>query len=299
MKKKRSKKHHYLPRYYLNGFTDSKNCFFVYDKQTNKIIQTTPGAAFFENNLNTITNPNGSKEDLLEDLYTDTERRSWISFDKIRASTYETSSELLDRMHLFSFLLHLHWRLPSNIKFVEQLSEKLFLDNNQLDYFKLKQKSGEKVPRDVVEKIKKSSFNKKFTKLIVADAPFFKDKDWAAKLENWRFLYTADEKNWYIVGDNPIITKGEHDYDPVNCLEEFIFPVSGKILLVNINPPIDKSLSPKFVLQCNIAIIERAQRFVACQNKDFLEALIKLYKVDVQFGKTNTIISEVFNMLMK
>ncbi|MDH5186552.1 MAG: DUF4238 domain-containing protein, partial [candidate division WOR-3 bacterium] len=284
MKKNNSKKHHYLPRHYLNGFTDSKNRFFVYDKQTNKIIQTTPSATFFENNLNTITYPNGSNEDLLEDIYTDIENRCWVSFDKIRASNYKTPIELLDKMHLFYFLLFLHWRLPSNIKFVEQLSEKLFLDNNQLDYFKLKQKSGEKVPGDVIKKINRSLAFKKFTKIVAPEAPFFKDKDWAAKLENWRFFYTGDEKNWFIVGDNPIVTRGIQDHDPVYCLEEFIFPVSGKILLVNINPPIDKSLSPKSVLECNIAIIERAQRFVACQNKDFLEALIKLYKVDIQLG---------------
>lgn len=83
----------------------------------------------------------------------------------------------------------------------------------------------------------------------------------------------------------------------MNCLSEFVFPVSGNILLININKPINKDLSPEFVIQFNISIIERAQRFVACQNNDFLEALIKIYKVYVKFKKTDTIFTEMFDML--
>ena len=50
-----SKRHHYLPRYYLKGFTNSDNRFFVYDKEEERIFVSSPGAAFFENNLNTVT----------------------------------------------------------------------------------------------------------------------------------------------------------------------------------------------------------------------------------------------------
>ena len=61
MNQKISKKHHYLPVHYLEGFTDSKNTFFVYDKKTEKIFSTNPKGAFFENDLNTITLPGGGK----------------------------------------------------------------------------------------------------------------------------------------------------------------------------------------------------------------------------------------------
>jgi len=38
----RSKKHHYLPRYYLKGFTDEVGKFFVYDKAEDRVFQTNP-----------------------------------------------------------------------------------------------------------------------------------------------------------------------------------------------------------------------------------------------------------------
>lgn len=297
MRRNSSKKHHYLPRHYLKGFTNSDNTFFVYDKLKERIFLSNPDDSFFENNLNTVTFPSGESSDFLEDMYTEDENQSWGPFDKIRESTSKTTIELLDKMHLFLFLLILYWRLPSNIEFVEKLSEKAFLSNNEIDFFRLIEKSGENAPAEIAETIKGSSAFKKTFRQIVPFIPFYKDKDWAAKLENWRFLYTGDDKSWYIVGDNPIIIKGDSDHDFVNCLREFIFPVSGKILLININKPLNKGLPPEFGIQYNTAIIERSQRFVACQNKDFLGKLVKYYKIYVQFAKTNTIITEMFNML--
>jgi hypothetical protein len=294
----RSKKHHYLPRHYLKGFTDSQNCFFVYDKQADKIIPpTTPDAAFFENNLNTVTFPDGNTSDFLEDLYSDMETSSWESLDNIRKSNSKTPIKISDKRSLFLFLSFLHWRLPSNIDFVEQLSGKWFLDNNELDYFKLKSSTHEKVPDEVKEKIKNSPAFKKTSKILIPWAPFFKDNNWDVTLQYWRFFYTGDEKTWYIVGDNPLITKGESDHDPVNCLKEFVFPVSGKILLVNVNKTVSKDLPPECLVDCNISIFERAERFVACQDKNFLESLIKYYKLHAQYRKTNIIIPEMFHML--
>ncbi len=297
-RKKPSKKHHYLPRYYLQGFTDGEGNFFVYDKQADKILpKTNPGASFFENNLNTVTLPSGNSSDFLEKIYRKIENDSWNSLDSIRNSTFKTPIKLLDKMNLFLFLLFLHWRLPSNIEFAERLSEKFFQHDNEVDYFRLMHKTGKKAPQELIERIKGSPAFKKVAKTIVAFAPFFKDRDWGVKLENWRFIYSGDEKSCYIVGDNPIVTKGGCDHDPINCLKEFIFPVSGKILLVNVNKLIGKELPPEFIIQYNVAIIERAQRFVAHHNKDFLEAMITDYKLHVRFGRTDNIIMELFRML--
>lgn len=297
MKKKPSKKHHYLPRYYLKGFTDSKGSFFVYDKCTDKIFPTSPSAAFFKNNLNTVTLPNGSPSDFIEGLYTEMENQSWASLDSIRDSTLNTPIKPLDRMNLFLFLLFLHWSLPSNIGHIEKLSEEFFHADNELDYFRLASKTGDAVSKDAIERITSSPAFKKSSKTIVPFAPFFKDKNWAGKIENWRFIYSGDEKNWFVVGDNPIITQGDTDHDPVNCLNEFIFPVSGKILLVSVHRHISQELPPEFTIQYSAGIIERAQRFVACQNKNLLEALIKYYKLHVQYGKADNIIMELFEMV--
>jgi hypothetical protein len=294
-----SKRHHYLPRYYLKGFTDSDNRFFVYDKEKERVFVSSPDAAFFENNLNTVTFPKGDLSDFLENMYTEIENQSWDSLDRIRESTCKTPIELLDKMHVFLFLLFLYWRLPSNIAHVERLSEKAFIDGGEFDYFRLVNNSGQRAPREVTEMLKNSQAFKKTFKQIIPFIPFYKDKDWAARLERWRFLYTGDDKSWYIVGDTPIIVKVGSEHDFVNCLKEFMFPISGKILLINIDKPLNRGLAPQFVIEFNTAIIQQARRFVACQNKDFLEALIKYYKLYARYDKTNTIIPDLFGMLQQ
>jgi len=297
MKKKLSKKHHYLPRHYLKGFTNNMNSFFVYDKQEDKIFYTSPDAAFFENHLNTVSLPGGDSSDFLEELYTDVENECWNSLDRIRESNNKIPIDLLDKMNLFLFLLFLHWRLPSNIKYAEELTKEFFDKNNRnINYFTLKYNNGKNPPKEVVNVIKNSPAFKKTSKVILPFAPFY-EEGWSERLGNWRFLYAEDGNRWHLVGDNPIITRGDSDHDPLNCLNEFVFPVSGNILLVNINKPINKDLPPRFVIKFNITIIERAQRFIACQNKNFLEELLKLYDFHVQHNKTSILITEMFRFL--
>ncbi len=256
---KPSVKHHYLPRHYLRGFTDDKDGFYVYDKQEDKIFRSSPSSTFFENNLNTMVSPQGTASDWLEDYYTAVENRVWGSFDTIRNSTNKTPINLLDKMSLFVFLLFLHWRLPSNIEIAEKLAGEAFRqDNEVLNYFRIRDKNGGEIPNPIIEEIRSSSDFKKAMRVLVAFAPLFRNKDWDKTLDNWRFLYSGDNKSWHIVGDNPIITEGRYDHDPINCLKEFVFPVSGRILLVNTHKPINKDFPPEIAVYAMKAIIEDA-----------------------------------------
>lgn len=298
MEKKPSKKHHYLPRHYLSGFTNDEGGFFVYDKISDKIYSTGPSAAFFENDLNTVKYQDGSSSDFLESLYTEIENRSWSSLNRIRDSKHNTSINSLDKMNLYFFMLFLHWRLPSNIEFISPISEKFFRGNKNFDYFKLKSTDGTPVPIEVIEMLRSSSAFKKTAQLLVPFAPFFNDKNWSHSLENWHFLYSGDNQAWFMVGDNPIITRGYNDHNPIDCLREFVFPISGNILLISSKMHAGKMLPPEFTVTYNVAIIERAKRFVACQRKDFLKLLVDRYKIYVKHEKNDSIITELFDTLI-
>jgi len=294
----RSKKHHYLPRHFLKGFTDDKNCFFVYDKQKNKIFYTSPEATFFKNDLNTIFLPESGASDFLEELYANVEGLSWNSLDKIRLSHPKKLIDLFDKMNLFLFLLFQHWRLPRNIGHAEDLSEKLFTgEESVFDFIKLTQTNGESVSEEIAKTMRQSHAFQKVTRVIAPLVPFYKDKDWSYKLSDWKLFYTADSKSWYMVGDSPIITNGKNDHDPINCLSEFIFPVSGKILLVNYKKAAKKDLSEKFIISYSTAVIENANRFVACHNKEFLEMLVERYRLCARLNKPGDILSEMFKAL--
>jgi hypothetical protein len=295
--KGRSRKHHYLPRHYLRGFTDRAGSFFVYDKASGKIFRSSPDAAFFENDLNTVAFPDGKQSDLLESLYAQVEREAWHSLDNIRRSHPDIPISVRDRMHLFFFLSFLHWRLPANAAFVEGLSQRFFGQEKELGFFKLKSMKGANIPQGVIDEIRTSTAWKKFSKVILPFAPFFAGDSWWQGLTNWRFLYAADGNSWYVVGDNPIVTRGCNDHDPSACLKDFVFPVSGRILLIAGGEHLAQMLPAEFTVQYGVAVIERAQRFVACHNKSFLEALIRDHEIHVRFGKTSRIIPELFEMM--
>jgi hypothetical protein len=297
MSRTRSKKHHYLPRYYLKGFTNSDGTFFVYDKKANNIFETNPNGSFFKNNLNTINFPDGTKSDFLEQAHTKIEGESWDSLDNIRNSDFKKPVPIKDKLNLFLFLLFLHWRLPANHKYFNDLTSQMFVEGSELDYFDIVDIHGNQASEDFLTEFKNSSIWNKSSQLVLPFARIFKNREWFDDIVNWRFYYTKNKESWYIIGDNPIVTKGEDDHDPVRCLKTFLFPISGNILLISIdgNPP--DTISPEFIVQFGASIIERANRFVACQNKEFLQALIDYYDLNHKLNNQEKIIDDLFCML--
>lgn len=297
MEKRRSRKHHYLPRHYLKGFTNLDGSFFVYDKRADKIFPSNPGHAFFENDLNTINLKDGAS-DFLEDMYTSVEGKFWNSLDTIRDSKHTEPVTILDKMNLFFFLSILHWRLPRNISRVESLSKEFFT-GERFKYFKLKSKTGKSVPEEAIQEIRNSDGFKKSARLMVPFAPFYTE-EWADSINNWNFSYSGDGGNWHMVGDNPIITDGENDHDPEKCLNKFIFPVSGRVLLINNGKKLEtKELPADFLLQYNVALLHKAERFIASPNEHFLKSVVLLYKNYVGNEMTHLILKQLFRYLNK
>lgn len=294
---KRSRKHHYLPRHYLKGFVDKEGAFFVYDKETEKIFKTSPDSSFFENDLNTVTLPNGEKSDFVEKLYAHSEGRYWESLNRVRASSLSQSVSVHDKMELYFFLSFLHWRLPSNSIHAEELSARFFQEDRELGFVKLTRLDGTSPSTEELNNLRSSPAWQKASRMFLPFAPFFSGTGWSTTLEDWRFLRPTDGASWYLVGDNPIVTEGQHDHDPIMCLHNFFFPVAGNVLLVSKGDKTPNPLPPEFTVQFGAAIIERAQRFVACHDRDYLSALLGYYHSCERRGVLHQIIPELHEMV--
>ncbi|MDD3303114.1 MAG: DUF4238 domain-containing protein [Candidatus Gracilibacteria bacterium] len=293
-----SKKHHYLPRKYLKGFSDNNNLFYIYDKEKDIIFQQYPDSFFFKNNLNTFE-INGAEKDFLENLYTNTENLFWPSYEKIINSTPKEYINGLDKLNLYLFLLFLFWRLPFNEKIVENFVDIAFKKGEKLDFFSIVGKNGETgvFENEIIGKIKGLKDFKKILKILLPFYPFHKIKDWSISPLNWKFLYTQDNTSWYITSDNPIITNKENYNNLDSLLEDILFPISGKILLVGTKVKDNAIFSGRTIIDYNVAMIHNANRFVACHNKDLLLAMIDVYKNDKFHNKEHIIIPELFNSI--
>ncbi|HAS6231198.1 TPA: DUF4238 domain-containing protein [Vibrio vulnificus] len=58
MNKQVSKKHHFIPQFYIKGFSDDNSDVFIFDKEYNKIAKSPKKSAqiFYEEHLHTIKN---------------------------------------------------------------------------------------------------------------------------------------------------------------------------------------------------------------------------------------------------
>ena len=270
----------------------------MYDKREDRILVSKPEEAFFENNLNTLTLPNGDTSDSIEDLYTGMEHQCWPCLDKIRRSNQKTHIDVMDKVGLFVFLLFLYWRLPRNAVLAEELSKEAFVKDGESDFLTVASKSGESLPDEIIDMWRDSPAFRKLFRLALPFVPFDRNPEWVTTVNDWVFLYAGEGTGCAVVGDTPIILKRTAQDDPSNPLKQFVFPVARKVVLVSISrrnayqtPP------PEFLVDLGLAMIHEAQRFVACPDRKFLQALVRRYKLQLRYEKTDTIVPGLFSVL--
>lgn len=85
-------RHHYLPVFYLEGFTNEENRFKIYDVQNQSFIKDgkefSPKSYFFEKDSNTMTK-DGIKDDFLEKrFYSDMDSKIALIIKKNKSSWF-------------------------------------------------------------------------------------------------------------------------------------------------------------------------------------------------------------------
>lgn len=122
-----SKKHHYIPRFYLKGFTDKEINFFIYDKHEKKIWKSNPGNSFAENHRNTGFAENKEtgqvyRSDLAEQILSKFDCRSATALNEIRDSNPSDSILTVTRLYAIRFfIISTFWRSPANDHLVSKI----------------------------------------------------------------------------------------------------------------------------------------------------------------------------------
>jgi len=98
-----AKKHHYLPVFYLNGFTDEEGLFCVYDKLKKKFhVRQRPNNWFLANHLNSYR-PDGKLLFTLEEPYhTEMDSESAPSLRKIKDGDSSQQIDIQDKIQIIS-----------------------------------------------------------------------------------------------------------------------------------------------------------------------------------------------------
>ena len=160
----KSKRHHYIPQFFLRGFTNEAGEYFIYDKIKDEIRKSKPINTFFENKRNTGRLGN-TEDDFLENLYARFDTRTAPFIEELRKMTstnYTLHPETLARLKMF--IPQLFWRIPKNDENLERIIDSIPFEATG---FKIVNHEGKPVSHDIQSKLKDVDyFNKSVDKYI-------------------------------------------------------------------------------------------------------------------------------------
>ena len=265
-----SVKHHYIPRFYLAGFTDENNTFFIYDKKTEKIWKSTPENSFFENHRNTGEMQNQKTKEIFK---SDEPEKALSMLDgrvapviaALNKSNPEENALTPERLYLLRrFIFSIFWRSPVNDKVRNEIIAKATFKELGFGFF---DREGNRV-EEVEEISKKIDLFQKMYPILLSISPFI-ERNLKQNDSDWRIYYRTEKS--HLITDNPIIYDGYKNFNSLH--EELLLPLSSKILLVSTKKYKPHILSPLFSLNVDLLLLHNAGRFVASANKGYLEFL--------------------------
>lgn len=267
-----SRKHHYIPKFYLKGFTDSSNMFAIFDIEKNvlKSKSFSTKSHFYEIDRNTFVIDNKA-DDFLEQFYQKIEDKVKNTFFEIQNSNGSIEITPFKILDIQLFILTTYWRIPITDGKIEDLFK--LVNPSELWFQLINRKTGESAPKDSYDKLMNDpvfieSYRAAFPllQMLKRDEPF--------DLENWR-IYFSKTGGKHICGDFPIIFRDPEKNDIIT--DEFIFPLTKKQLLVRTkNKIFIREFPPEFSLMIDILIFLQSKKYVCCSDKYYLEELSKL-----------------------
>ncbi len=295
------KRHHYLPRFYLEGFS-KKNCFWVFDRIKNEVRKQTPESTAVQIDYYTATVKGAQYRDI-EKYFAELEGRTKPIISKIMQSETITSE---DKETLSMFISFLRVRVPDFEKMVNEMSEKAIKWKNQFSCAstgqaeamirEFERDTGKKLnlaPQKLYEVIREGKYSLKFKRewsllnmlsVGIRQAQYF-------RVMNWAFL-RAPQDSAFITSDTPFLLAPPKNHDPKPLLAGVgitthnatkYTPLNSEVCIMMGNPGdviVEKNVDKETVQWINCSIAENTDRFVIASNKTQLEEIVKSTKID-------------------
>jgi hypothetical protein len=267
-----SRRHHYIPQFYLNGFTSKDGKFKIYDIQKKDFIQKgkdfSPKSYFFEEDGNTIITDNGST-DFIEESFQRNESKAAEVFNRINKSSslekYNVNDD--DIAILQQFIGIMYWRNPTNYDKIKSI-----IDRKKLKELGLiaKNKNNEIVDdTELEERFKKDENSFKFMKIHLPNISF-------PELFNCKtpvHIMPIPDGLPSICSDNPIICRNPDTFRIYT--DDFIFPLTPTKLFIRGEKIIDYMRTVKIYI--DLLTYKQAKKYVSCTDENYLVELDKIF----------------------
>lgn len=297
-------RHHYLPQFYLKGFSTDKSKLYVFDKKTddekNKFRYQTTEKIAYENNLYTYKTKDRKKE-TLEDFFCQIEGMAKTVITKLEN---REDIEPIERGHLALFVAFLWLRTPTSkaetLGAQQELAEKsmrmMYHFPQQKDMMKqFFEKRGKHFTDKELDDLIDFATNPERSKFVVKFPPGYWIKQ-MLKLANDIYVYLAHceweirhavKKYAYITSDHPVLlipSEKPHPFYGVGLLTPGVkktVPLTANMYLI-MHEPQKKELvlvhtigDKDFYRQVNEWTMKNAERFVFSPDLGKLEKMLK------------------------
>ena len=264
----RSRRHHYIPKFLISNFTDSDGLFYVWNKTTNRLINTrqSPKSIFFEMDRNTV-NFSGQPMDNLEALYAQLDSHIAVDINNVLQTENVTPEQLTSIITLATLL---KWRTPVSDDAFNVLKGNTG-DNDLSIEISIKDKNLE-ADESALAHIHNSEIFKETKRILLSIKPLLNDGKLLEIADNY-FIH-HNERFSSIIGDCPVIEKLNSDF---NEIEDFIFPLSSTDTFIFKKNSKKSIKNLMFFLQMDLAVFHASKKYVGCKDKEHLEKLVKLY----------------------
>lgn len=288
-----SKRHHYIPEFFIKGFVGEDKLLSVFNKQTGKLeyMRKSPKQVFFEWNRNTFS-INGEDSDFVEKLYQSRENKFSTTYKKITEKQESIELPPYELMQLMYFITELHWRVPNQDNEFKDYIENLTPTNSIL---RIKDKNtGENVPVEIFNKIVNEPAFIKSSKLLRATEDIIQIVK-NESLKNWKLYYVAPNNTQvHLLSDNPVILKENNNSNILKS--ELIFSLSKGKTIYHTNGKSLNIIPAGNRVNVDLLAFIQADKFVGGPNAKYLEDISKLAQYYDTEKRINSLKEKVFSI---
>jgi len=265
-----SRRHHYLPVFFIKGYNSPLTKLWVYDKFSDTVLpsQKSPKSIFYEWNKNNIK-IEGYEVDILEsNIYRRIDDIFSNHFKIIQSAEIDEVEQLEFINRIILMIAVTFYRTPANEIWTSELT-------NDIIKNKLPNEKKEIIRRIMNLKISEEDKNKIISSIAVSLSFFATENRLLKGKQNYKIVQSPQTS--FILSDNPIIYESlPKDFNELSS--SVIFPLTEKRVyfgLKNSNYTFDTQI----IKQANIFLALQAKQYFASTNKIFLQEISNAYKI--------------------
>lgn len=267
-------RHHYIPQFYLKGFTSENGAFKIYSVDKKDFIKGGkdffPESYFFEEDANTLSFDGKLKFDFQERNYQKLDDNASEIFSRINKANSSTKFDINDRdiAYLQYFIGVLYWRNPSNYDEIKYLLER---------------KTLKQIGLVISDKDGKTDDDMEYENKIKSNPSFFKSMKYWFPLISYRENIECHTPLNIIefpsglpklCSDNPIVSRFPDTFRVYT--DDLIFPLNSTKIFVRGKR--QGNLLTSIKIEIDLLVYKQAKKYVCCTQPSYLEKLDWLYE---------------------